>query len=58
MHGLDAEAGLLPDRLEHGEVALARLAEAERRRSGGAYAEAVDQHVLDELLGGELGEAC
>ena len=54
VHRLDGEARLLAGGVEHREVADAALAETEVVADQQVtHAEAVDQHVLDELLGGE-----
>ena len=57
VHGFDAKADFVAGGLEHGEVALAALAEAEVVADQEvAHTEAVDEHVFDEGFGGEPGE--
>ena len=57
VHGLDAEAVLLPGLLQHGEIAGAALAEAEIVADDQVpHRQAAHQDALDELLGGQRRE--
>ena len=59
VHGLDAEAMLLPGCLQHGEIAGAALAEAEVVADDQVPdAEAAHQDALDEFLGASRPPAC